>query len=477
MSQVSILWLTLPFCLGFIAYLLPKIARHISVFCGLLTLGYGLSILIRQTTLNLELLDSFGVTLRIDPLGSLFILANALVTLAVLIYSWTSGRPAFFYTQVTILHGSLNAVFVSFDFISLYVALEVISIAAFSLIVLPKTDRTLWIGLRYLFVSNTAMLFYLIGAILIYIETQSFRLDGIRSASPEALAFILLGLLTKGGVFTSGLWLPLTHSEAEAPISALLSGTVINAGLCPLLRCALLSETAEPILRILGVATALLGVGYAIWDRDTKRMLGYSTVSQVGFVLAAPIVGGFYAFSHSIAKASLFLISGNLASRNFTQLKESKINFLMWLALACSCLSIMGLPLLAGFSAKTLTMEELLPWQVPFLTLAALGTVLAMAKLLLVPFHLEGIWPTSGSVGLALSLLVSTLLMANLFTLGLYSPMKMIESLGLVATGLLVAALLGQHIAVQLPRGLETFEHQIGMMSLLLIFLLTLAVQ
>ncbi len=107
--------------------------------------------------------------------------------------------------QTIILHGSVNSAFACTDFISLYVALEVISIAAFLLIAYPRTDRLIWVGLRYLFTSNVAMLFYLVGAVLVYKATHSFAFAGLPKAPPEALALIFLGLLVKGGIFVSGL--------------------------------------------------------------------------------------------------------------------------------------------------------------------------------------------------------------------------------------------------------------------------------
>ena len=98
------------------------------------------------------------------------------------------------------------------------------------------------------------------------------------------------------GIFNSSI--PFTHSEADTPVSALLSGVVVKTGVFPLLRCALMVETIQPILQIFSVGTALLGVIYAIFEKDTKRMLALSTISQLGFILTAPAVGGFYALTH-----------------------------------------------------------------------------------------------------------------------------------------------------------------------------------
>ncbi|MGD1949015.1 MAG: cation:proton antiporter [Leptolyngbyaceae cyanobacterium] len=327
MMMLTIAWIALPLLVGFSIYLLPKIDRYLAMGVVLVSVGYGLTLLQRSEAITLRLLDSFGVTLFADSLSGYFILGNALVTAAVLLYCWGQAKSAFFFTQITVLHGSVNAVFICADFISLYVALEVIGIAAFLLIAYPRTDRSIWVGLRYLFVSNTAMLFYLIGAVLVYQSNGSFTYEGLQQAPTEAIALILLGLLTKGGIFVSGLWLPLTHSEAETPVSAMLSGAVVNAGIYPLVRYALLFEDLLLILQLFSVATAFLGVVYAIFEKDTKRVLASSTISQLGFVLAAPTAAGFYALSHGLAKAALFLVAGNLPSRNFQELRQSSIPF------------------------------------------------------------------------------------------------------------------------------------------------------
>ncbi|HEY9736291.1 MAG TPA: cation:proton antiporter, partial [Trichocoleus sp.] len=364
MNTLTIVWIALPFVVGFVIYLAPKLDRPLALLTALASAAYALQYFASPAPLTLELLDHFGVTLVIDTLGAYFILTNGLVAAAAILYCWHTGKPTFFYAQAIILHGSVNAAFVCADFISLYVALEVLSIGAFLLIAYPRTNRSIWVGLRYLFISNTAMLFYLIGAALVYQATHSFHYSGLADAPPEALALIFLGLLVKGGIFVSGLWLPLTHSESEAPVSAMLSGAVVKAGVLPLVRCALVLDQVDPIVRFFGVGTALLGVAYAVFEKDTKRMLAFHTVSQLGFILAAPEVGGFYALTHGLVKAALFLIAGVLPSRNLKELQHNPIYTPVWIALVIASFSISGFPLLAGFGAKVLTLKNLAPWQI-----------------------------------------------------------------------------------------------------------------
>ncbi|MGB7416516.1 MAG: cation:proton antiporter [Thermosynechococcaceae cyanobacterium] len=473
MSQITLAWIGLPFLIGFSIYLLPKLDRILALMVALISCGYGLQAILSSSPLNLQLLDNFGVTLLVDSMSGYFIVTNALVTAAVILYCWHTEKSAFFYTQMIILHGSLNAVFICADFISLYVALEVIGIAAFLLIAYPRTDRAIWVGLRYLFVSNTAMLFYLLGALLVYQATHSFAFAGLGQAPTEAVALLFLGLLTKGGIFVSGLWLPLTHSESDTPVSAMLSGAVVKTGVFPLVRCALMVEGIEPMLQIFGVGTALLGVSYAILEQDTKRMLASSTISQLGFMLVAPAAAGFYALTHGLAKASLFLMAGNLPSRNFQELQQSRLYTPMWIGVAIASLSISGFPLLAGFGAKTLTLKQLDSWQGIVMNIVAVGTAIAFAKFIFLPFVQEPENPNNSKSGfwLATILLLSGLVVANGIDISVYTVPNLGKALLTISAGWLIYFLVFQKITLKLPRLFEQLEHLIGVMSLVLTLL------
>ena len=428
LETATLIWIALPFLIGFSIYLLPKLARPLALVMALLSLAYSLPLLVKSSALSMQLVDSFGVTLQVDAQSGYFVLTNAVVTAAVLAYCWTSNKGGFFYAQTMVLHGSVNAVFICADFISLYVALEVIGVASFLLITYARSDRAIWVGLRYLFVSNTAMLFYLMGAVLLYQASGTFAFTGLEQAPPEAIALMTLGLLTKGGIFVSGLWLPLTHSEAETPVSAMLSGVVVKTGVFPLVRCALLFPELQPLLGILGLGTALLGVGYAMFEKDAKRMLAFHTVSQLGFVLAAPAVGGFYALTHGLVKSALFLGAGQLPDRNFKALQKQPISWALWGVLAIAALSISGLPLLAGFGAKTLTLKNIQPWQVIGMNLAALGTAISFAKFIFLPHGNPDLNANAKSKSIdnlgfwiAMGVLLGGLVLANGFYLEAYS--------------------------------------------------------
>ena len=488
MTEITIAWIALPFFVGFVIYLLPQWARWLALAIALVSAVYALTIFLQPSALNIQLLDNFGVSLIVDRLSGFFILTNALVTAAVVLYCWSS-KTAFFYMQMIILHGSVNATFVCADFISLYVALEVISVAAFLLITYPRSDRAIWVGLRYLFVSNTAMLFYLVGALLVYKANSSFHYEGLSNSPPEAVALIFLGLLAKGGIFVSGLWLPLTHSESLSPVSAMLSGVVVKAGVFPMVRCALLLEELDPVVRIFGVGTALLGVGYAVFEKDTKRMLAFHTISQLGFVLAAPVVAGFYALTHGLVKSALFLIAGILPSRNFKELQHQPIDRQIWIALVIASFSISGFPLLSGFGAKVLTTKNLLPWQVVGMNIAALGTAISFAKFIFLPHstsvHRDDMAKVDGDTGgqgdkekkissgfwLAMVILLGGLIGANVFYYEAYTLKNTVKPLLTIFIGWLAYLLIFKKLTVKLPRAIEKFDHLIGVMSLVSILL------
>ncbi|PSB39859.1 cation:proton antiporter [filamentous cyanobacterium Phorm 46] len=473
MNTLTITWIAFPFFIGFVIYLIPKLDKYLAILGAIVSAAFAFQLFVMPSAVTLELLDNFSVTLLVDRLSGYFILTNALVTAAVVLYCWPTEKTAFFYAQILMVHGSLNAAFASTDFISLYVGLEVSGIAAFLLISYPRTDRSIWVALRYLFISNTAMLFYLIGAVLVYQASHSFSFAGLAKAPPEAIALIFMGLLVKGGVFVSGLWLPLTHSESETPVSALLSGIVVKAGVYPLVRCALMVEEVAPIVQIFGVGAAFMGVFYGIFEKDTKRMLAFSTISQLGWILAVPEVAGFYALAHGLVKSALFLIAGALPSRNFQDLKQKPIELKIWIALVIASLSISGFPFLVGFGAKMLTIKNLLPWQTIAMNVAAVGTAILFAKFIFLPRGgtaeaKPGFWPP-------VLLLLGGLMAANAFYLEAYTLENMLKAIGTIGVGWLAYFLIFQRTAIKLPRMFEKFDNLVGFMSLVSLLLFWMA--
>ncbi|MGL5197089.1 MAG: cation:proton antiporter [Chroococcales cyanobacterium] len=471
MNILTIAWMFLPFLAGFTIFIVPQLDRYLVSLTALASVAFAVKVFLLDSPIPLHFLDSGGVSLLVDQVSGYFILTNALVTASVIMYCWETQKSSFFYAQVIVLHGSMNAAFICADFMSLYVALEVSGMAAFLLVSYPRTDRSLWVALRYLFIGNIAMLFYLLGAALVYKAHHSFSFEGLRGAPPEALAFIFMGLLTKAGIFVSGLWLPLTHAESETPV-VLLSGVALKASAFPLVRCALMLEEFSPIVRIFGVGTAILGVIYAIFEKDTKRVLAFSTVSQSGWIISAPEVAGFYALTHGLVKSALFLIAGNLPSRDFQTLRTNPMNTALWIPLGLASLSISGFPLLAGFEAKVLTLKNLLSWQSIPMNVAAVGTVIWASKFMFLPHvKAEPKQPMRIGFWLALSLLLGGLIVGNAVHYELYTVANILKAMVILAIGAVIYLAVIPKWALNLPRMFEEFEHSIGVMIMIALLL------
>jgi len=261
---------------------------------------------------------------------------------------------------------------------------------------------------------------------------------------------------------------------------------VVKTGVFPLIRLALLVPEIDPIVRIFGVGTAFLGVFYALFEKDSKRMLAFSTISQLGFILAAPAVGGFYALSHGLVKSTLFLCAGTLPSRNFQELRHQSIALPLRIVLLMASFSISGVPLFAGFGAKILTLKELLPWQEIAMNVDSVGTAIYFGKFIFLPLDSGDLKSNRESGGkeiprtfwLATIVLIGGLILANGLDIKAYTVANIAKSLITIAIGWSVYFAIFQRLFFKLPRVIEELEHLIGVMSLVLIglFLMVLSI-
>lgn len=459
----------LPFFLSLFGFLFPEKAKGYALAPpGATALAAGW-VMLTGGDIHLTLVESFGVTLALDRTAAWLLLTNAFVSLAVLIYCRTGNFQPTFYNLMLLMHGGVNGAFVCGDLFSLYVTIELTTIVAFLLIAYPMRKQSMWHALRYLLVNNTAMLLYLMGTVLVYESTLSFALGGINQAPPAAAALIMIGLIVKGGIFIPGFWLPAAHSQAETPVSAMLSGVVVKIGVFPLMKIALLAGHLEWIIRGLGVAGALAGLVFALLETDVKRLLAFHTISQIGFMLAAPVAGAFYAFSHGLVKSSLFLGAGALPSKDLTHLKKTGIDRRIWAALFLSALSISGVPVFAGYGAKALVFRELQNWQTAAMIVAAAGTAISFAKFVFLP-RIRPFGEAPAAL-VPMSLLLSGLALYGILP-GVYGIDELLKAGATLAAGWVAYLVLFSRIRFRLPTRLERFQDLVGMMCLMLLALL-----
>ena len=435
-SALLTAWLLLPLLAAFTAPLLPSLARPLALLSAMLSAGMGLALSAGLGPWSLELIGPLGVLLQFDATAAPFVLLNGLVVLAVLLDGWRQPLNGPFAVLLMVLLAGLNSAFVAVDLVSLYVALEVVGITAFLLMLGQRSGLQLWIGLRYLLVGNTVMVIYLLGVALLYLRSGSFRMQALADLAPAdgatsiTLALLLVALLTKAGVFVSGLWLPRTHAEAPADVSALLSGVVVAGGLCPLLRLSQVVPMLQPLLVAIGLASALLGVSYALVETDLKRLLAWSTLSQVGLVIIDPFVGGVYALTHGLAKAGLFLLAGRVGERNLLRWRQSALPLQQAVPLWLGALSIAGAPPLLGFWAKEGLSRGVSGPASSVLLVAMVGTAAVYARLLLKPLA-----PASGPLPLGQALLALLLLAGGLLLAPLPAQGSLLKAAAVLVAG------------------------------------------
>jgi multicomponent Na+:H+ antiporter subunit D len=327
-----------------------------------------------------------GIRLMADGLSCVMLLMSAAVGAIVSVYAmgfFKEDRAAQFWPLWLMLWSALNALFLSADIFNLYVALELTTLTGVGLVVLSGTREATRAALRYLLIALAGSLLYLAGVILMYgaygaLDIQTLR-AGATSGLPVSgvLLLVMLGLMLKTALFPFHFWLPPAHASALSPVSAVLSALVIKTSFYVLLRLwfdlfpADITRPVAILPTVLGSVAIVWGSVQAIISERLKMLVAYSTVAQVGyffliFGLADPESkmgfeawsgGVLFALSHGLAKAALFLgagtillVAGHDRIRDLARVaRRLPITFF---AIACSSVSLMGLPPTAAFMAK-----------------------------------------------------------------------------------------------------------------------------
>ncbi len=207
------------------------------------------------------------------------------------------------------------------NLILLYVFLEISLIASFLLIYYYGYGNRVWVGLLYFVWTNIAGVLALVGFLMIGFDNKTLALDSIASVSMIAWLFIFVGMIVKLPGLGPHVWLPWAHAEAPTPVSALLSPLTVGLAAYILLRIYLIDPSFILAYRteifLYGVLTSIVA-GFAVFKQtDHKKLLAYSTVSQMGYILiaftlgTAGIVGVIIQYiSHAFGKSILFMSAG-----------------------------------------------------------------------------------------------------------------------------------------------------------------------
>lgn len=306
-----------------------------------------------------------GVHVVSDSISFYFILTNIICTFIVSLQLIRFYRlnTSFF---VSLTHVILNLLFISHDLFNIYVLLETLTLLIVLLILSGEKFEHKLIGLKYIFASTVAMNIYLFGVGIHYFKSGSFDIQNISGISEFLMKS---ALISKAGIFLFGLWLPEVHSKAETETSALLSSIYTQSVLYPIIRLGIGKE-----FYLLGILTFFFGAIFAVLSKDLKKLLAFSTMSQLGLMLLNPLLTPIYVLTHGIAKALLFL-STRFIERDLQ--KEKTYSVFLFLMILISFLSISGFSFtLGGYIKEQMIFSKILSVIITFFSSLYIGKVI-----------------------------------------------------------------------------------------------------
>lgn len=292
----------------------------------------------------------------------------------------------------------------------LWVAMEGATLATVLLVSLYRTKASLEAAWKYFILCGVGIAQALFGTILIYFAAEKVLGPGgtallwthlnvaKHSLEPTVLSiafvFLLVGYGTKVGLVPLHSWLPDAHAEGPTPVSAVLSGLLLNVALYAVVRCKILvagalhSHFADDLLIGFGLVT-VLAAAFLLWkQKDIKRLFGYSSIEHMGlmtfaFGIGANFAGLLHMTVHSLTKSAIFFAVGHAAQRSGSQAIESikgliKTPAIGW-GLMLGAIAILGMPPSGVFTSEFLILTRAMsayPWATPVL-LVALGVAFA----------------------------------------------------------------------------------------------------
>ncbi|MFQ5694583.1 MAG: NuoM family protein [Terriglobia bacterium] len=349
----------------------------------------------------------------IDGLSLFLILLTALLTPVAMLASWgIQRRVKEFFALLLLLETGMIGVFVSLDLFLFYVFWEVMLIPLYFIIGVWGHERRLYAAIKFILYTMAGSLLMLVAIIWLYNAAGTFDLlrlldarlrGGLPLGAGEErwlfLAFFL-AFAIKVPLFPFHTWLPDAHVEAPTAGSVLLAGVLLKMGAYGLLRFCLplfpqAAQEFAPAISALAIISILYGALVSLVQPDMKKLIAYSSVSHMGFVvlgiMAMNIIGlegaVFLMLAHGLSTGALFLLAGMLHERRHTHLiaefgglaasMPALSAFLLF-----ACLSSLGLPPLVNWVGEFLVLVGVFQSNVWHAVLAALGVILAAVYLL-----------------------------------------------------------------------------------------------
>jgi len=329
-----------------------------------------------------------GLYLKLDMFRYIFVWLTALIWFLITIYS-TQYLLSYknrnrYYLFFMITYWSTLGIFLSNNFINLFTFFEIMSLSSYPLIIHDEDKYSHEAGRTYLIMAVSGGLVLLMGLFLLYDYTQTLDIDKIKIVIQDIgnIKYVIAWLITfgfgvKAGIFPLHIWLPKAHPAAPAPASAILSGILLKTGIFGILITVEIMGLNDiyisVVLLVLGFITMFMGGFLAMYQRNIKRILAYSSMSQMGYIIVGIGLMGvlhehnaialygiiYHIINHMIFKVLLFMSAGVI----YMKLHELSINGIggfgrnkrvLKICFFIGSCAIMGVPGFNGFISKNL---------------------------------------------------------------------------------------------------------------------------
>ncbi|HEX4926989.1 MAG TPA: hydrogenase 4 subunit F [Burkholderiales bacterium] len=399
------------------------VARELNVAFSLATLLGAVAVTVRVIAQGP--IEAWGGEFFLDALNVFLVALTAFVAFTTAIFS----RP---YMRVEQEHGKMtprrlrlyHSMYQLFSFAMLlalttnnvgilWVAMEAATLTTVLLVSVYRTPASLEAAWKYFILCGVGIAQALFGTVLLYMAAEKIigtegallwtQLATVRAdLDPQiltlAFAFLFIGYGTKVGLVPLHNWLPDAHAEGPTPVSAVLSGLLLNVALYAVLRCKVLTDgalgspLAGRLMMAFGLLSVVVGAFFLSRQKDVKRMFAYSSIEHMGLATFAFGMGGpiatfaalLHMTVHSLTKSAIFFAVGHAAQKAGTQVMDDirglvHVNPNIGWGLMLGTLAILGLPPFGVFASEFLILTTAMreqPWATPIL-LVSLGVAFA----------------------------------------------------------------------------------------------------
>ena len=442
------------------------VAARLNMLATFLTLLVAVSLLFER--------PQAGGYLFVDDLNNVFIVLTALVAFTTSVFSasyiaheleigrLTPNYLRFYHAMYQILMFAMNLGLSANNIGLMWVAVELATLTTVLMVGIYRTHEALEAAWKYFILGSVGIALALFGTILVYMAARPVIGEGadamvwtslIQKASafsPEllniAFVFLLLGYGTKVGLAPLHAWLPDAHAEGPTPISAVLSGLLLNVALYALLRFKMLlavnpsALASGPLMVMLGLVSLIFAAFMLYRRRDIKRMFAYSSIEHMGIIVFAFGMGGplanfaglLHMTMHSLTKSAIFFSVGHIAQAKGTQKIDemgglTETNPMLGWGLVLGVVAIAGLPPLGIFMSEFLIVTSTFARQPLLAILLVIGLLIAFGALFLRLNNIAFGEPRGTNAKTTASFAPLFAHLALVFAAGVYLPPQMVS--------------------------------------------------